>query len=145
MRTDLYNKEVPFRIVVLSFLAVQILVSVACQRANINHADAVRSAVAAHINSRGDLSLSSLEITVRNVTFAGDRCQAEVLFVPQGQGPESGMAMQYELERDGDIWKVIPKASSGHSLPAQPEIPSATAPALPSGHPAVEPWDGAAH
>lgn len=113
---------------------------------DINNNEAVRAAVEAHIASRGDLSLSELDITVRNVRFDGDRCEAEVLFAPKGQGAENGMAMQYELERVGDTWKVKPKAPGAHAATPHGEMPEAStgqAPQLPAGHPPVAPDAGA--
>ncbi len=130
-----------------SFLAfVLLIITVSCQRVDINTTEAVQSAVAAHIASRGDLSLSELDITVSNMNFQGDRCEAEVLFAPKGQGAENAMTMRYELEREGDTWKVKPKAPGAHAgaPPAEmPAPPAGESPALPAGHPPVAP-DGAA-
>lgn len=124
-----------------------LLTTVACQRVNINTNEAVRAAVEAHIQSRGDLSLSELDITVRNVRFDGDRCEAEVLFAPKGQGAENGMAMQYELERVGDSWKVKPKAPGAHASSPHGEMPAPPSggdtPPLPAGHPPVAPQGAA--
>lgn len=114
------------------------MLTVACQRADINTNEAVRAAVASHIASRGDLSLSELEISVRNTRFDGDRCEAEVLFAPKGQPADSGMTMSYELQRDGDAWKVKPKAPGAHAAPHGEMPPSPTSP-LPAGHPPVAP------
>jgi hypothetical protein len=115
-----------------------VLVGASCQRKNINTNDAVRTAVVAHIESRGDLALTDLDITLRNVRFDGDRCQAEVLFAPKGQPAESGMTMSYDLERDGDGWKVKPKAPGAHAAP-QGEVPGSSTAPLPAGHPPVAP------
>lgn len=124
-----------------------VLGTFACQRADINNNEAVRSAVVAYIASRGDLSLTDLDISVRNVSFQGDRCEAEVLFSPKGQGPENSMTMQYELERDGAVWKVKPKAPGAHAATPQggvPAPPTGETPPLPAGHPPVAPQGGAA-
>ncbi|MDZ7636807.1 MAG: hypothetical protein U5J83_00900 [Bryobacterales bacterium] len=53
-----------------------------------------------HLSARGDLGLGDLEIQVLNTKFEGDRCQAEVQFLPKGQPAEAGMTMQYALARE---------------------------------------------
>jgi hypothetical protein len=125
-------------------LLVLMLFGVACQRVDINNPDAVRQAVVAHIESRGDLNLAELDVSVRNTSFEGNECRAEVLFVPKGEAPENGMTMQYALERVGDAWKVRPQMPSMPSAPMEGGTagpmgmdPSGTG--LPAGHPPVPP------
>jgi hypothetical protein len=85
--------------------------------------------------------LAELDIQVISATFDGDSSEAEVRFLPKGQPPEAGMTMHYNLVRDGDVWKVQPKANSGHGMPppTSPAAPAAPAAEMPPGHPPVNP------
>lgn len=117
------------------------LLLAACQRVDINNSDAVRQAVVTHIESRGDLTLAQLDITVQDVAFEGDTCEAQVLFVPSGQSAENGMAMRYTLDRVGDAWKVRPQAPSIHPMDSPDGNPHGAPESsqLPQGHPPIAP------
>lgn len=128
----------PQRIVLILLTSLLLGLLAGCQKASIDTNEAVRAAVLRHVEARGDLGLGDLDIQVISTKFDGDSSEAEVRFLPKGQPPESGMTMHYNLVRDGDIWKVQPKANSGHGMPP-PANPGAPAAEMPPGHPPVAP------
>lgn len=136
-----YNETVPSRLLVpVLALALITLLSSGCRRTDISNPEAVREAVVKHIEARGDIDLKDLELTVRNVSFQGDTCQAEVSFDPVGQPAGSGMTMRYSLERDGNAWKVKPpQAPTGAVHPPPASAPTGAAQSLPPGHPPLPP------
>jgi hypothetical protein len=129
-----------FLLCILS-IALTAATFIGCQRKNIDTPEAVRESIVKHIEARGDIDLKELELSVKNVSFQGNTCQAEVSFVPVGQPATSGMTMHYSLEREGDAWKVKPPKppSGGMQTPpptATPQVPPSQQP-LPAGHPPV--------
>jgi|GEM_PF-1049440 len=138
-----YNEAVSLRLLLPVFaLALVALFGTACKRVNIDTPEAVREAVVKHIEARGDIDLKDLDLKIQNVSFQGEKAQAEVSFVPSGQPTGSGMVMRYSLERDGDAWKVLPpKSPMGNMAPAPSTDvpPPPAAQSLPQGHPPLPP------
>lgn len=131
----------PRRILLITLTTLLLGLLAGCQKASINTNEAVRAAVLRHLEARGDLGLTDLDIQVISTKFDGDTSEAEVRFLPKGQPPDAGMTMHYILIRDGDVWKVQPKANSGHGMPppTSPAAPEAPAAEMPPGHPPVNP------
>jgi hypothetical protein len=101
----------------------------ACNRAP-ESKEAVREGVIEHLNKNTGLDLKSMDVSVDNVTFEGNKATASVSFKPKSS-PEGGMSMNYALERSGKKW-VVQKAAGGHGGAM---APSPEPGALPPGHP----------
>lgn len=129
-------------------LAIALLLS-SCNRAPENK-DAVQAGLLEHLSKNTGLDLNSMNVDITNVRFQGTEAFATVAFRPK-QSPETGMTMNYTLERKGDKWQVKGKpesSGSSHAAPAAPQggmppdHPPVTAPEgksseLPAGHPPV--------
>ena len=66
-----------------------------------------------YISKRNDLTMSSMDVDVTNVTFNGKEAQALVSFKPKGAEASMGMSMRYTLEQKGNEWVVKGRADSG--------------------------------
>jgi len=124
-----------------------------CQK-NIQTNDAVRQGVLAYLSQNKNLSLSSMDIEITQVSFRDKEADAVVLFKPKGGDASSGMSMRYTLEKQGSAWVVKKKTDSGGHLESKPPagtpgapgsmpMPSGSMPmpstsgAMPPGHPPV--------
>lgn len=125
-------------------LTLLLVVSTACgpSAANLNSKEAVRKAVVQHLSTRKglDLDMSAMDVEVGDVSFRANEAEATVSFRPKG-AQAAAMTMQYQLAREGDQWKVRPKANAAHGsgsveLPA-PLPGSGGAATMPPGHPPV--------
>lgn len=117
-----------------------------CQK-DIQTKDAVRQGVMTYLTQNKNLSVSSMEIEVTQVTFRDKEADAVVMFKPKGGDAASGMSMKYTLEKVGSAWVVKKKADSGAHGATAPmgsgamPMPSGAMPmpstsgALPAGHP----------
>jgi len=113
-----------------------------CQK-DIQTKDAVRQGILTYLTQNKNLSVSSMDIDVTQVTFRDKEADAVVLFKPKGGDAASGMSMRYTLERQGSTWVVKKKADSGHgaTAPGSMQMPSGSMPMpsgsmpMPSGHP----------
>lgn len=95
------------------FVALVLLFSTAGCKKNIQTNEAVRDAIVKHLSARTDLSLSTMDVEVSNVTFSENEAVATVAFKPKGGPAEAGMSMRYTLEKKGNEWAVKAKADSG--------------------------------
>ena len=146
-----YNRIVKRSLVTFALLVTFCLVG--CQK-DIQTKDAVRQGVMTYLTQNKNLSVSSMEIAVTQVTFRDKEADAVVMFKPKGGDAASGMSMKYTLERLGSAWVVKKKADSGAhgataptgsgSMPmpsSSMPMPSGSMPmpsvggALPAGHP----------
>ncbi len=119
------------RKIILSLLGA--LASLSCSsQANLNSKDAVKKAVLDYLSTRKglDLNMSAMELDVGDVSFRTNEADATVSFRPKGS-QTSAMTMNYTLVRDGDRWKVKPRAEGG----ANPHGVPMPATELPPGHP----------
>ena len=127
----------------LLLVAAAICAILACSK-NIQNSDAVKQSILEYLKSRPGigLNLEAMDIQVSNVRFAEKEANAEVAFVPKGRPADSGMSMNYKLEREGDKWIVKSKAMASMGGVAAPAAggtepgadPTAAPPALPPGH-----------
>lgn len=113
-------------------LAAVLLLLVGCAK-DIQNKEAVREGVVEYLRARKnlDLDMSAMQLDVSAVTFREKEAEATVTFVPKGGSASQGMTMKYQLERDGDKWKVKQKAEpagAGHAVPPAD---------MPPGHPPV--------
>jgi hypothetical protein len=133
-----------FRVKRLLFVAGAICVLLACSK-NIQNSEAVKQSVLDYLKSRPGigLNLEAMDIQVSNVRFSEKEANAEVAFVPKGRPADSGMSMNYKLEREGDKWIVKSKAMASMGGVAAPAAGAETGgadpaaappPSLPAGH-----------
>lgn len=92
-----------------------LLLSVAACNRNTQSKDAVRQGVIDYLSERKDLNIGSMDVTVTDVKFTGDKADATVSFAPKGTSPSQGMTMRYQLEQKGNNWVVVGRQDSGHS------------------------------
>ena len=99
--------------------------------------DAIRTAIQAHLAHNGNLSLKSFDTEVKQVTFDGDRAQAQVEFHAKN-GPGT-MQLTYALTNRDGAWSVTGSTPGGgnftHPGPGQSKAPVGTA--AMSGDPSV--------
>jgi hypothetical protein len=88
--------------------------------------DAVRTAIEAHLAHNGNLSLKSFDTEVKQVTFDGDRAQAQVEFhVKNGPGT---MQLTYALAKRDGAWSVVESTPGGSNF-SHPGLDKSQAPA----------------
>ncbi|MGP8245893.1 MAG: hypothetical protein ACLQVN_15410 [Bryobacteraceae bacterium] len=88
-----------------------ILCLAACNRSNTDK-EAVRQGIIDHVSKAG-LNMGAMELTVTSVEFNGNKANATASFVPKGAPAGAGMAIQYQLERQGGKWVVVGRKDSG--------------------------------
>ena len=125
-------------------LALALLTLAGCAK-NIQTKEAVKEAVMAYLTARQEktgINMSAMSVEVANVTFQADHAMATVAF--NLKTGESGMQMNYELERAGNQWTVkgasiadAPGGAPPGALP--PGHPPAGGAGLPPGHPPAGP------
>jgi len=93
-------------------IPVLILSLAGCSK-NIQTKEAVRQGVVNYISKRSDLTMSSMDVEVTNVTFKANEAEAMVSFKPKGADASMGMSMRYTLEQKGNEWVVKGRADSG--------------------------------
>jgi len=119
-----------------ALLLLSVLGLTGCQK-DIQTKDAVRQGILTYLTQNKNLSVSSMDIDVTQVTFRDKEADAVVMFKPKGGDAASGMSMRYTLERQGSTWVVKKKADSGAhgaTAPGSMPMPSGSMP-MPSGHP----------
>jgi len=104
-----YNRYVKQTFIVCTLLAV---VCLSGCRKNIQSDDAVRQGVMSYLSQNKNLSLSAMDIEVKQVTYRDNEADAVVLFKPKGGDASSGMSMRYTLERQGNEWVVKKKTDN---------------------------------
>ena len=132
-----------------SILALSVTVFAGCQRGNpaisdsgvasteAGPNDAIRTAIQAHLAHNGNLNLKSFDTEIKQVTFAGDRAQAQVEFhVKSGTGM---MQLTYALQKRDGAWSVVESTpdSSNFSHPALDKSQVPTSSGVTAGEPAV--------
>lgn len=105
---------------------------------NIDTPEAVKEGVLKDIAKKVDVQ--SMDVNVDSVSFREKEATAQVSFRPKG-GPAGGaIVMNYQLERDGDEWKIKGRTMQGNDHAQAVAGQGATGqPPLPSGHPTVTP------
>jgi hypothetical protein len=129
-------------------LAVALLAA-ACSK-NIQNADAVRQAITEYLTAKAGqtgLNMANITIDVSALEFERDSARASVNFRVKGSPENTGMSMNYTLDRKGDKWVVRGPGEAGsipHGGVAPGGAPSgAPGGAMPPGHPSVgTPGDG---
>ncbi len=114
------------------FAAAAVLLSLCTFTAcgpNLQNKEAVQAGVLAHLKTRSDLNISSMDVEVTNVSFRKGEADATVIFKAKGTSdPGGSMSIAYTLEQKGNEWVVKGRRSSaadGHGATA----PGATPPA----------------
>jgi hypothetical protein len=99
--------------------------------------DAIHTAIQAHLAHNGNLSLTSFDTEVKQVTFDGDHAQAQVEFhVKNGTGT---MQLTYALAKHDGAWSVVESTPGGSNF-SHPTLDQAQTPAAGStmsGDPAI--------
>jgi hypothetical protein len=92
---------------VLAFLlAASMLAWNGCSRAdNLHSKDAVKAAIAAHLQQRSNVVFSNMTLEVQDVKFSGDTAVAQATFHSK-RSPEIFVGVNYKLRRVGDHWVV---------------------------------------
>ncbi len=98
----------------LSVLAATLLLLAGgCKKAS-NSNDEILAAVKRHLSERGTLNLAAFDTQIKQVTYQGDRAQAEVVFrVKNGQG---AMQLGYNLEKRNGAWTVVEAKPAGSNF-----------------------------
>jgi hypothetical protein len=120
--------------------ALAMVALAACAHKDIENKDAVRQAVVEYVTSRQaqtGLDMSTMDVDVVSMAFQEDSARATVAF--RIKGTDSGMNMNYTLDRQGDHWVVRPPKDSdnphGTIVPGSGTLPPGAT--LPPGHPQV--------
>jgi len=138
-----------------AWLALLLLTLAACSKTDIDNKDAVKAAMVEYLSAHSKetgLDPSRMDISVNAVAFERDTARATVSFTVKGT--DSGMQLNYTLERSGNKWVVKGKdATTGPHPIAGPQEGAEPSPAsplpniplpgqqgtLPAGHPPVSP------
>ena len=101
----------------------------------------IENAVEAYLSERTDLRLDQMSIRAERIRYDGDRAVVSVAIVASDDAKAS-MSMIYELERDGNGWRVVPSVVPAHP-PLSESGGSGASSGLPPGHPpTVQPGSG---
>ena len=125
------------------WLAAALLFAAACSK-NIQNPDAVKQAITEYLNAKSGqtgLNMANIAIEVTALEFERDSARASVSFRIKGSDANTGMTMNYTLDRSGDHW-VVRERTDGKSNPHGGAVPQtvpdgAPSGALPPGHPSV--------
>lgn len=93
-----HNRNVKYA----SFPLALALVLGGCAK-NIDNKEAVQAGVKKYVAGKG-INVDQMDVNVNTVTFHGTKAEAAVAFAPKGGG--SGVATNYQLEREKDEWVV---------------------------------------
>ncbi|MCX6598988.1 MAG: hypothetical protein NTV70_21755 [Acidobacteria bacterium] len=89
---------------------------------SLQNKEAVQAGVLAHLKTRSDLNISSMDVEVTNVSFRKGEADATVIFKAKGTSdPGGSMSIAYTLEQKGNEWVVKGRRSSagdGHGATA---------------------------
>ena len=111
-------------------LAVLVLFCSSCRRADSLHSkEAVKAAIAAHLQQRADVMYSNLALDVQDVKFSGDTALAQATFRSKSS-PQIAVGVNYTLHRAGDHWEVDRSAPAG-GMGASPHGAGSTSQPLP--------------
>jgi len=118
-------------------LAVGALLLAACAKKNIENKEAIRQAVIEYLSSRQaqtGLDMSTMDVNVSAMAFERDTARATVEF--RIKNSDSGMQLNYTLDRKGDKWVVQARQDAGGHGTVLPSDGKASG-ELPAGHPSV--------
>jgi hypothetical protein len=102
---------------------------------NIDTPEAVKAGVIKDIGKKVDVD--SMAVNVDSVSFREKEADAKVSFWPKGGDRSQSITMTYELERQGDEWRIKSRnMETGHT---QGQTGAAGEGGLPAGHPATPP------
>ena len=107
---------------------------------NIDNPEAVKEGVLKDIAKKVDVQ--SMDVNVDSVSFREKEATAQVSFKPKGAPAAQSIVMNYQLERQGDEWKIKGRTMEGHDQAHGQTTAGTGAPgqaALPAGHPTVTP------
>jgi hypothetical protein len=106
---------------------------------NIDTPEAVKEGVLKDIAKKVDVQ--SMDVNVDSVSFREKEATAKVSFKPKGAPSGQSIVMDYQLERDGDEWKIKGRTMQGHDAHGQAggDAPAGAQTPLPAGHPTVAP------
>lgn len=104
---------------------------------NIDTKEAVQDGVRKGVAKRG-IDVDQMDVTVTSVSFHGNTADATVAFAAKGSPANTGVSVNYQLERIKDEWVVksrAPMNAAGHTQGGPlPVMPGSS---LPPGHPSV--------
>jgi len=120
----------------------------ACAK-NIDTEDAVKQSVLKDI--AGKVDVGAMDVNVDSVSFRDKEADAQISFRAKGGSATQAIIMKYQLERQGDEWKIkgrnmqthqdaaaaAGQAGGGQLPPGHPATAGQTQ--LPPGHPSVDP------
>jgi hypothetical protein len=105
---------------------------------NIDTPEAVKEGVLKDIAKKVDVQ--SMDVNVDSVSFREKEATAKVSFKPKGAPSGQSIVMDYQLERDGDEWKIKGRTMEGSAHgQAGADAGGGTQTPLPAGHPTVAP------
>lgn len=125
--------RVYYQEVKLTILLLAALLAAGCSK-NIDTPEAVKEGIIKDIAKKVDVG--SMDINVDSVSFRQNEADAQVSFMPKGGGRSQAIVMSYQLERQGDEWRIKNRNMNAHNQ----QQPGQTAPgqtALPPGHPGM--------
>ncbi len=138
----------------VAVLGLSFVLLIGCKK-DIQNDDAVKQGIQNYLSKRPDLL--AMDVSVKSVAYHQDEATATVHFQAKGNNsPNTGMDMQYVLERKSNQWVVKGRAGAeghGAGVPqgmgqpqGQPEGGSlgAMPQTLPPGHPTTPPAAGPA-
>lgn len=102
------------RVVRIGILLSLSLLLAACHH-GLQSKDAVRQGVIDYLASRGNLSVSGMDVDITSVTFNGNDADASVSITPKGGNPSMGMSFKYKLQQQGSKWVVVGRQDGGQS------------------------------
>jgi len=130
---------------VLLLVVVPFFLGSGCKKAGQGDRDreAIRAAIEKHLSERSDLNRSAMDVKIGQVSIEGNTAQAQVEFQAKGNAAAGfTMQMNYQLERQGNVW-VVRGSRAGGDNPMHPPGGAAMPPtpspsdSVPAGHLAV--------
>ena len=113
MRWIVYNRLVRISRLAAAGAVIAASLFTACGP-NLQNKEAVQAGVLAHLKTRSDLNISSMDVEVTNVSFRKGEADATVIFKAKGSSdPGASMSIAYTLEQKGSEWVVKGRRSSG--------------------------------
>lgn len=114
-----------------AILLLAALLLAGCSK-NIDTQEAVKEGIVKDIAKKVDVG--SMDINVDSVSFRQNEADAQVSFMPKGGGRNQAITMTYQMERQGDEWRVKSRNMNAHN---QQKPGQAGQTALPPGHPGM--------
>ncbi len=123
-------------------LLLAVVVFLAACSKNIQNPEAVKQAIVSYLNAKSaqtGLNMANITVDVTALEFERDSARASVNFRAKGTDQNTGMTMNYTLDRKGDQWVVRERGDSA-SNPHGGAVPQTAPPSdgeIPPGHPPV--------